>query len=319
MPKHLQKELCKLHLLQNLNMKHFLSVLLFFIFLQGFSQNYFEVANFAYTTTPPNDFETSSAQTTVEEFALEFNFPVVLNKKSVLLTGLFANKTIVALDANMPKTDLNVLGLNLGINHTFNDRWSGTFMVFSRLASDKIKFSNDNLQIAFLSLFTNIKRDHLKWRYGIYANTEQYGIMLVPILGLYYVSNNNKFEANLNLPILADINYILGHKFWLGMGFDGLGTSYNLTNQNYSSDGAYVVKTSNELFGYLRFQINKSIFLNTKVGYAIDRKYEVYDANDDINLALTNIYFGDDRTRLNERFKDGVLFKIELLYRLYFE
>lgn len=300
-------------------MKHFLSVLFCSIYLQGFSQNYFEVANFAYTNTPPNDFETSNAQTTVEEFALELNFPVVLNEKSVLLTGLFANKTIVALDANMPKTDLNVLGLNLGINQTFNDRWSGTFMVFSRLASDKIKFSNDNLQIAFLSLFTNTKRDHLKWRYGIYANTEQYGLMLVPILGLYYVSNNNKFEANLNLPILADINYSLGHKFWLGMGFDGLGTTYNLTNQNYSSDGAYVVKTSNELFGYLRFQINKSIFLNTKVGYAIDRKYEVYDANDDINLALTNIYFGDDRTRLNERFKDGVLFKIELLYRLNFE
>lgn len=300
-------------------MKHVLSVLFCCICLGGFSQNYFEVVNVAYTTTPPNDFETSNAQTTVEEFAMEFNFPIVINEKSVLLTGLFANKTRVRLDANMPKTDLNVLGLNLGINKTFNDRWSATVMVFSKLATDKIEFSNDNLQIALLSLFTNTKRDHLKWRYGLYANTEQYGVMVVPILGLYYVSANSKFEADLNLPILADINYHLGPKFWLGMGFDGLGTTYNLNEQSYSSNGAYAVKTSNELLGYLRFQLSKSLFLNTKVGYAIGRYYDVYDANDKISFALTNIYFGDDRTRLNERFSDGALFKVELLYRLYFE
>jgi len=297
-------------------MKHFLSVLFCSIFLQGFSQNYFEVVNLAYTNTPPNDFETSNAQTTVEEFALELNFPIVINEKSVLLTGLFANKTQVALDANMPKTDLNVLGLNLGINTSFNDRWSATFMVFSKLASDKIKLSNDNLQMAFLSLFTYKKRDQLQWKYGLYANTEQYGLMFVPILGLYYLSANHKFEANLNLPVLADMNYHLGHKFWLGMGFDGLGTSYNLNQQNYSSNGAYAVKTSNELLGYLRYQLSTSIFIDTKVGYAIGRKYEVYDANDKINFALMNLYFGDDRTLLNEGFKDGFLFKIELLYRL---
>jgi len=300
-------------------MKHLLSIILCFILLKGFSQNYFEVVNFTYTNTPPNDFETSNAQTTVEEFALDLNFPVVINEKSVLLTGLFANKTRVDLDANMPRTDLNVLGLNLGINQTFNDQWSATFMVISKLASDKMKFSSDHLQIALLSLFTNKKRDHLKWRYGIYANTEQYGLILVPILGLYYVSSDNKFEADLNLPITADINYNLGAKFWLGMGFDGLGTTYNLQNQSYGSHGAYAVKMSNELLAYLRFQLSKSIFLNTKVGYALGRKYDVYDANDKINLALTNIYFGDDRTRLNEHFKDGAIFKIELMYRLNLE
>jgi len=300
-------------------MKPVLSLLFCSFFLQGFSQNYFDVVNFTYTTTPPNNFEISNAQTTVEEFAVDFNFPVPINENTVLLTGLFANKTRLELDANMANTDLNVLGLNLGINKTFNDTWSATFMVFSKLASDKIILSNDNLQLAFLSLVTNKKRDDLKWRYGVYANTEQYGLMLVPIVGLYYVSTNEKFEADLNLPILADINYRLGRKFWLGMGFNGLGTTYNLTKQSYSTNGAYAVKTSNELVSYLRFQLSKSIFLNTKVGYAIGRSYDVYDANDKINLALTNIYFGDDRTRLNKRFKDGAIFKVGLLYRLYFE
>ena len=55
------------------------------------------------------------------------------------------------------------------------------------------------------------------------------------------------------------------------------------------------------------------------MGYAISRNYKVYDANDKIDLALSSIYFGDDRTQLNERFKDGSIFKVELFYRLHFD
>lgn len=183
-------------------MKYILSFLFSCVFFLGFSQNYFDIANFTYTNTPPNDFEIYDAQTTVEEIALELNFPVIINKKTTLLTGLLLNKTKVNLDANKSSSNLNILGLNIGINTVFNDKWSATFMVFPKIASDKIKFSNDNLQLAFLSLFTNKKRDDLKYRYGVYANTEKYGLIIVPIFGLYYVSTSKKFEANLNLPIL---------------------------------------------------------------------------------------------------------------------
>jgi hypothetical protein len=300
-------------------MKYVLSFLLSCVFFLGFSQNYFDVANFTYTNTPLNDFEISNAKTNVFELALELNFPVIINTKTTLLTGLFTNKTNVSLDANIPASNLNVLGLNIGINTTFNDKWSATFMVFPKIASDKIALSKENLQLAFLSLLTNKKREDLKYKYGFYANTEKYGLLIVPILGIYYVSPSKKFEANLNLPIVGDINYRLNGKFWLGMKFDGLGTTYNLNNQNYSPNGAYVSKVSNEIVSYLRFKLSKSIYVNTKVGYAISRNYEVYDSDDKISLALGPFYFGDDRILLNERFKDGAIFKVELFYRLNFD
>lgn len=300
-------------------MKYILSCFFSCIFFIGFSQNYFDIANFTYTNTPSNYFEISDAQTTVEEMAIELNFPVIINKKTTLLTGLFFNKTKVNIDANISSTNLNVLGLNIGLNKVINDKWSTTFMAFPKIASDKIELSNDNFQLGFLSLFTNKKRDDLKYRYGVYANTEQYGLIIVPIFGLYYLSTNKKFEANLNLPIIADINFKMSNKFWLGMKFDGLGTTYNLNEQNYSANGAYVSKTSNELVSYLRFKLSKSLYINTKVGYAISRNYKMYDVNDKIDLALSSIYFGDDRTQLNERFKDGAIFKVELFYRLHFD
>ena len=300
-------------------MKHVFSVLISCFFLQGFSQNYFDIASFTYTNTPQNDFEISNTQTNVEELALELNFPIKLNEKTALLTGFFANKTKLKLDTARASSDLNILGLNFGVNTIFNDKWSATFILFAKIASDKIKFSNDNLQLGFLALFTNKKHDNLKYRYGVYTNTEKYGLIIVPIFGLYYVSPNKKFEANLNLPIAADINYSLSNKFWLGMRFDGLGTTYNLTKQNYSTNGAYVSKTSNELVSYLRFRLSKSIYINTKVGYALSRNFRVFDSKDKIDLALSAFYFGDNRTQLNEGFKDGAIFKIELLYRLHFD
>ena len=264
-------------------MKFILSIVFCFFFLFIHSQNYLDLVNLSYTNTPNNTFENSDSKTTIEEFALELNFPIKLNDKTVLLTSFYGNKTNLQLDFNTLNESLNVIGLGLGINKTFNEKWSGTFIVFPKLAADKLSFSGDNMQLGFLALITN-----------------------------------KKFEANLNLPIIADANYKIGDRTWIGMKFDGLGTTYNLKNQSYTNTGAYVSKVSNELVSYFRFQMSKSIYLNTKIGYAISRNYEVYEINDKIDWALASIYFGDNRTQLNNRFKDGAIFKIELLYRLHF-
>jgi hypothetical protein len=212
------------------------------ICLQGFSQNYFDILNLTYINTPQNNFEVSNDKTNVEEFNIEFNFPIVVKKKTTLLTGLYANKTSVNLDANTNNYNLSMLGLNLGVYKTFNDKWSATFMVYPKLASDKLKLSSDNFQFGFLSLFTKKKRANLKYKYGVFVNTEKFGLAVIPIFGLYYLSPNKRFEANLTMPIIGDINYKLNDKFWLGIRFDGIGATYNLTEQNYSNNGAYVSK-----------------------------------------------------------------------------
>ena len=60
-----------------------------------------------------------------------------------------------------------------------------------------------------LSLFTKKKRAELKFKYGVFVNNEKFGLAVIPIFGLYYLSPSKKFEANLTLPIVADINYKL--------------------------------------------------------------------------------------------------------------
>lgn len=299
-------------------MKSIFFVLFGLVAVQVWSQNYFNLGQLSYTNTPQNKFDSGRGQTQVEELALQFEIPIVINERTTLLAGFFTNQTAVKLDPHNPETKLKVLGLGLGVHKTFNPTWSATFMGFPKIASDVITLSGNNTQFAFLTLISQTKQANLKYRYGIYANTEKYGLIIVPILGLYYLSPNSRLDANLNLPILADINYLLRKNLWLGIKFDGLGTTYYLNNQAYSPSGAYVSKISNEISTYLRFALTKSLYFNTKIGYALGRSYDVYQANDKVDLNLIAFYFGDNRTRLNERFKDGAIFKVELLYRLHF-
>jgi hypothetical protein len=189
-------------------------------------------------------------------------------------------------------------------------------MVIPKFASDFNDSFKRGFQMAFLGLLTRTKSDNLNYSLGLYTNTEEYGLQIVPLLGAYYLSKDNRLEINMLLPVLADIQYGLGEKTRLGMNFDGLGTSYALNSPGFSN--TYINKSSNELFTYLQYAIQPSLLLRLKVGYAFFRAFKVYDEDDKISFSLSSIYFGDDRTVLNSGIQDGLIFKVSLLYRLHF-
>ncbi len=300
-------------------MKYNLSYfLVFFIFTLN-AQNYIDIANFSYANTPLNNFKNATEQTNVKEFGLQLTFPIVINEKVVFLTGFSANKSRVRLDQNMPDyTSLSKIRLQLGLNLVHSEKWTGTYVLLPNISSDFEKISTEDLQVGMLTLLTYTKRKNLKYKIGLYANTEKYGPLVSPLLGLYYLSPNKKFESNFLLPGLFDVNYEVIKKTVLGVNFDAMASSYNLHKNIYSAEGEYAVRSSSELFTYLQFQFGKSLYVKTKVGYPIGRTYKVFNKNDKVDLSLSSIYFGDDRIQLNQNFEKGPIFKIELLYRVHF-
>ena len=158
------------------------------------------------------------------------------------------------------------------------------------------------------------RQENLKYNLGVYYNGELFGPFVVPLFGLYYKSNNEKFEVNLTLPIWGDMNYKLNNTIKIGANFAAFVRSYHLGESN-----TYLAKKSNDLFAYLQFNLTKNIVLQTKTGYSIGRTLKVYEENDKTDLAFSAFRFGDDRTVLNPTFKDGMIFKIRLLYRFHIE
>lgn len=301
-------------------MKYILSFLLGLVLTTASAQNYIDIGRFSYANTPLNHFENTSEQTKVEEFGFQLTFPIVVNEKTVILTGLSADKSRLKLDPDFTDhTALNKVRLQIGINQVYSKKWTGTYVLLPSIASDFDIISKEDFQLGLLSLFTYTKKKNLKYKIGFYTNSEKYGPLFAPLLGLYYISPNKKFESTLLLPAQVDFNYKLAKKTALGINFDGMTSSYNLHESIYIPKGQYVVRSANELYTYLQFQLGKSIYAKTKVGYTISRTYKVFNNDDKVDLSLSSLYFGDDRTQLNTNFEKGVIFKVELLYRVYFK
>ncbi|MBK5208188.1 MAG: hypothetical protein JJE44_01625 [Flavobacteriaceae bacterium] len=301
-------------------MKYILSFLLGLVLTTASAQNYIDIGRFSYANTPLNHFENTSEQTKVEEFGFQLTFPIVVNEKTVILTGLSADRSRLKLDPDFTDhTALNKVRLQIGINQVYSKKWTGTYVLLPSIASDFDIISKEDFQLGLLSLFTYTKKENLKYKIGFYTNSEKYGPLFAPLLGLYYISPNKKFESTLLLPAQVDFNYKLAKKTALGINFDGMTSSYNLHESIYIPKGQYVVRSANELYTYLQFQLGKSIYAKTKVGYTISRTYKVFNNDDKVDLSLSSLYFGDDRTQLNTNFEKGVIFKVELLYRVYFK
>jgi len=300
-------------------MKYILSLFTCLVLMTAKAQNYFDIGSISYANMPSNKFENSSEQTGVEELELKLNIPVVIDEKNVLLAGLYANRTQVKLDPDISvDTNLNSIGLVLGLNHTYSEKWSAIYVVLPKISSDLNKLSGKDFQLGLLSLFNYTKRSDLKYKIGLYANTERYSLSVLPLLGLYYQSPDKKFEANLILPIRVDVNYRLFEKTKVGLNFDGFGSSYNMNKRLYINKDTYAVKASNELFAYLMFQLGTSFYVKPKLGYSIFRTYEVFENNDKVDFSVGPFYVGDNRTQLNTDFEDGTIFKIEMVYRVHF-
>ncbi|WP_297764903.1 DUF6268 family outer membrane beta-barrel protein [uncultured Muriicola sp.] len=278
------------------------------------AQDYIDLATFSYTTALNRSFEDTPDDKAIQEWNLNLDFPIVLDPKNALITGITAGSIGLGLyPSTMPRTTLYALSLRLGWNTIYSEQWSGTYLLIPKVASDFSSGFSRGKQLGAIGLLTNTKTNRLKYTYGLYLNREEFGLLVVPIFGIYYKSANNLFEANVLLPVKVDLNYELSATTSAGLRFDGLGTSYDIQNPGFSDH--YVTRASNELYVYGQLKLTPSLLLRAKIGHAFFRNYKVYDSDDTIDLSLVGIFFGEDRTILNSDVGDGFQFKTELVYR----
>jgi hypothetical protein len=297
------------------------SFLLLGLYLGSFSsasaQEYFDLASFSYTTSFNSNVLDEDRDTSIQEWSLNVDLPWVLDDETILLFGLGSNKIDVELiPSPEPATDLYSISLRLGVNKVFSETWSGTFVLIPKMASDLTNGFRKGNQIGALALLTRKKTTRFKNFYGIFGNKEEFGLLLVPILGVYYKSQNDRFEADVFLPVRVDLNLGLGERTSAGLRFDGLGTSFSIQNPGYQDH--YVTRISNDLYTYGQYAITPSILLRAKLGYSFFRNFKVYEKEEKIGLSLGGIFFGDNREIQNQDIRDSFQFKLEMVYRFNF-
>lgn len=287
-------------------------ILLIFVSGSITAQDYVDLVKNHYAISPNNNFDSIGGKTDVIEFGTDITLPLVLKNDNVFITGIAAEQINLKLHPLTKSYNLSSVALKLGYQTNHSEKVNGTYMLLPKLASDFKKIGGKDFQLGGLALYKIKKSELFKYHAGLYYNGELFGPFVVPLLGFYYKSENKKFETNFTLPIWADVNYSVTNWMNIGTNFSAFVRSYHI-----SESKSYVAKKTNEVFGYLQFNIKKSFILQTKMGYSIGRSYKAYADDEKTNFALSAFRFGDNRTVLNPTFNDGVIFRVRLLYRFH--
>lgn len=291
--------------------------LLFILFLLGSnlcsSQHYVDIFSINYGKSAATSYENSSQTTTITNLDADLTLPIELNEKNAVITGIdFSNNTLQLFpDSNY--NNLYLTRLKAGINITHSEHWSGTYLLLPKLSSDYINLSMDDFYIGGVAVLKYKKNKNLSYKFGIYASNEAFGLFISPLIGLYYLSPNSRFEMNLYLPNNADLNYSLTNKTKIGTDFVARGKSFKLATSGTRS--SYAENNSLEFSSYLQNNsLIKNVLVRLKLGFSTN-SFEVYPIDQKIAFATTLFKFGDNRTQLNTNLSSSAFIKIEAIYR----
>lgn len=289
--------------------------LLLFFLLSSISlnaQDYVDLVKIGYGRTFQNTFEEVAGDTQVQSVEADLTLPIVLNENHALISGLSYSRNHLQLAPNTTFVSLYSTTLKAGWAATYNEFWSSTLVLLPKIASDYENISGDDFYLGGFGLLKYQKKKNLIYRFGAYGSQEAFGFFTTPIIGWYYLSENQKFEMDVSLPIATDINYRLG-MLTLGLDYYGIGRSFNLTTT--SDPDVYVDLSSLEFATYVQYNaFDRQVLLRGKFGYS-SNNYEVYQQGETIDLGLSAFSFGDDRNRLNPVINGGFFLKFEAIYR----
>jgi hypothetical protein len=255
----------------------------------------------------------TNSETSPGNINFELYYPSQINDKLVLLTGITAENTNLNLSPLSKASNLTMTRLNLGMKYKHSEKWSGTYVLLPKIASDFNNLGSNDYQIGAIAILDYQTKVNFKYKFGLYSSTEVFGTTLTPLIGLWHRSENKKLYINATLPIRMDVNYALGNKFSIGSDLLTSIKSYNLSATNSMQ---YVQEESIRFGFYASYgMMDNAILLRAKIGYDTT-DYGVYNANDKVGLQiLTKQVSGDNRTRLNTEFVAAPYIGGDIIYR----
>ena len=260
--------------------KTFLPILVFLICITTQAQDYVDIVKLSNNNATLGNID-DDYETNVNNLNFELYYPSVINEKLVIITGITAENTALNLSSFSDRSNLTMTRLNLGLKYKHSEKWSGTYVLLPKIASDFNNIGSNDYQFGGLAILDYQANENYKYKFGLYSSTENFGTTLTPIVGLWHRSKNEKLYINATLPIRMDVNYALTNKFSIGSDLLTSVKSYNLSE--FNSD-FYVQEESIRFAMYLSYGFLKnSLLVRGKVGYDTT-DYGVYNSNDTVGV-----------------------------------
>lgn len=277
------------------------------------SQNYLDVARLNLAHTSMEDVD-KTFESDISNINLEFLYPTPLNDTFTLITGITVENTNLNLSAIAASENLLMTRLNLGAKIYHSRKWTGTYLLLPKLASNFEEVGSRDFQFGAIALIEYRNSSRFRSKFGLYTSSEEFGAIITPLVGLYYRTQNSKFYIDAALPIRMEANYTFAKN--LSMGAD-LRTSIKSYNIAGDLTPTYVQEESIRFGLYLGYSmLDDKVLLRAKAGFDTT-DYGLYNTGDKVGAQILTVALGgDDRIRLNNEFASSLFVGFDAIYRL---
>jgi hypothetical protein len=282
-----------------------------------FSQNHVDLANIYWRTSPFNNIEGTDYKRNLNTFGADVKLPIVFTNKNVLIFGLDYQQSEISFAdfdwKKQPRFQFASSTVQVGFEHHWNKRSKMLFMGMGRLNTDYRHIQLNHFQVGGLALGTTKRSESFEWKYGAYANSEFFGPMLVPLFGFNWKINDH-WRLKAVIPVNLELSYQSDNGFRSGLKFDGVNGSYRF-DSSIGTD-AYIDKADNNIWLFGEKKLGKYLWIHTKAGHSILRKYRIYDPNEKLALKLGPVNIGDTRPTTYSLMENGWSFELRLIFRM---
>lgn len=238
-------------------------LILLFIALKTYSQPFVDLFNIRYTKSIQNK---NNSETTANHIYIGPDFPLKQKNNSLFVfSPVYENWSFnTEINKNILPT---VSGLALALSIVVpldENKWALTVSGIPRISSEGLTLNN-GFQMGGILLTSYKRKENLTYKFGVYANTEFNGFIILPLLGIdWRIDKKNTLFGV--LPNRMTFEHRINKSFYTGGNFRILSNSYRLKS------GDYLRVDDRQLSAYLDYYPAKHLVISFEPGYGLLRK-----------------------------------------------
>ena len=245
--------------------------------------------------------------------AANLNLPVKLKQENKILIGLAYQRVSLRFSDSTTQEHFFSSGINLGF---VKKTKSGSVLLMAVLRgnSDYKSFGSADMQYGGVVLVSRKKNDNFTFKYGLYANTEQFGPFIVPLLGLDW-KLNEKFRIFGILPQNMVIENKVTTRFRWGLAYLSPTLSYHIN----SPLNLYLHQNQTRAGLFADVYLTKSLAAQFKFDYSLPAQYRVYTNAQQYDVNVWGIGIGGYRSENNtplQELNHKLIFQLGINYRV---
>lgn len=283
-----------------MNKKILISIFIVFIAFQTYAQPFVDLINLSfYKSEPTSFFKDDDNAFYSNSFSVSTTLPLELDSNNIISFNPYADRHHFRLRTESESTRYMGLGMPVFFIHQWkNPAWkTSAGIIFRNNHKNEPAWNKKSFQYGGVLLNTYGKKESFKIKFGVYVNTEFYGLYVTPLLGIDWRADR-KLNIFGVLPGNMNIEYKLHKSVHTGISFKGSITSYRVEDEFfYRIDDNYIKL-------YADLYMTKQLVLFGEYGHSVLRRVR---SGKRINHKTK--YLSDDTA-------NGYFFRLGFAYRL---